>query len=183
MLKKILLALGAALLILVAVVATRPATYRVERAATIPAAPDVAFALVNDFHRWAEWSPWDKLDPAMKKTHGGAAAGTGATYEWAGNSDVGHGRMTITESKPGQRIAIQLEFIEPWTATNQTEFTFAAAGAGTKVVWAMTGHNDFMGKAFSLFMNMDRMIGADFEKGLAAMAGAARGGTGVAVEK
>ena len=173
MLKKILGGLAAALLVLVGVVATRPADFVVQRSATLPVPADVAFPLVNDFHRWNEWSPWDKMDPQMKTTHTGPESGTGASYAWVGNDQVGEGRMTIVESKANELVRIKLEFLKPWTATNTTTFTFKPTEGGTEVTWAMTGTNDFMGKAFSLFMNMDSMVGGDFEKGLASMKTAA----------
>lgn len=169
MLKKVGTVLGLVLVALLAFIATRPADYRVERSAQIAASAALVFPLVNDFHRWEKWSPWEKLDPNMKKTFSGAEAGIGAGYGWAGNDQVGEGRMTILESQAGERVAIKLEFLKPWTATNATTFSFKPDGAGTRVTWAMEGHNNFVAKAFSLFMDMDAMIGKDFEKGLASM--------------
>jgi hypothetical protein len=169
MLKKLLLGIAVLVVAFVAVVATRPSSYRVERSATFAAAPDIAFGYVNDFHRWAEWSPWGKLDPNQKTTFEGAAAGQGSIYGWSGNDQVGEGRMTVEESKPGELVRIKLEFLKPWQSTNATTFTFKPAAGGTTVTWAMDGHNDFMGKAASLFMDMDGMIGKDFEHGLASM--------------
>jgi hypothetical protein len=169
MIKKILLGVVAALVVLVGFIATRPSTYAVQRSATIQASPDIAFALVNDFHQWDAWSPWEKLDPAMKKTHEGPASGTGAKYSWIGNDQVGEGRMTIEESKANELIRIKLEFVKPWASTSTTLFTFKPAGEGVSVTWKMEGNNDFVGKAFSAFMDMDGMIGKDFEKGLASM--------------
>ena len=127
------------------------------------------FAQVNDFHKWAAWSPWEKIDPNMKKTYEGSPAGNGAVYSWAGNKDVGEGRMTITDSKPGELVRIKLEFMKPWAATNATDFTFTPQGNQTGVKWTMSGDKNFMAKAFTLFMDMDKMIGNDFEKGLAQM--------------
>jgi Polyketide cyclase / dehydrase and lipid transport len=173
MLKKILLGIVVMLVVLIAVclvlVMMQPAHYQVERSATINAPAPAVFTLVNDFHKWDSWSPWAKLDPAMKTTYEGAAAGTGATYSWTGNSQVGEGKMTIIESRPSDLIKIKLEFIKPFAATNATDFTFTPSGNSTNVKWTMSGDNNFIGKAFSLFMNMDKMIGADFEKGLAQM--------------
>ncbi len=169
MLKKIALALAVALVGFGAVVASRPSTYHVERSITVAAPVDLPFGLVNDFHRWRFWSPWEALDPKMKKTFDGPYAGPGAIYEWAGNKDAGKGRMTILESKPYESISILLEFTEPWASTNHTAFTFQPVPEGIRVTWAMEGKNDFLGKAFSLFMDMDGMIGKDFEKGLASM--------------
>jgi hypothetical protein len=169
MLKKILGGLAALLLVFVAVVATRPDTFSVQRGATLPVTPDVAFALVNDFHRWSEWSPWDKRDPNQKTTHSGSESGTGAIYAWNGNDDVGAGQMTIEESKVNELVRIKLEFLRPFESTSPTTFTFAPAAEGVSVTWTMEGTNNFMGKAFSLFVNMDVMVGRDFDNGLAAM--------------
>jgi uncharacterized protein YndB with AHSA1/START domain len=176
MLKKVMIALGlfAALIgILAVTVAMQPAEFSIGRSVTIAAPPATVFGLVNDFHQWEKWSPWAKLDPAMKTTFEGSESGAGAIYTWVGNSDVGEGRMTILESRAPERVGIQLEFLAPMKVTNATEFSFKAQGDGTTVTWRMTGKNDFMGKAFSLFVDMDAMVGADFEKGLAAMQTAA----------
>jgi Polyketide cyclase / dehydrase and lipid transport len=169
MLKKILLGLAAVIALLAIVIATRPAEFSVERKTTIQAAPELAFARVNDFHHWNEWSPWDKLDPEMKRTFEGASTGAGAIYGWTGNDQVGEGRMTIEESKPNEFVRIKLEFIKPFAVTNSTTFTFAPAGEGTLVTWKMEGHNNFVTKAFSMVMDMDKMVGGDFERGLAAL--------------
>jgi len=169
MLKKILLGLVAVVVALAGFIATRPNSFSVQRTATMKASPDVAFALVNDFHQWDAWSPWEKLDPAMKKTHEGAAAGTGAKYSWVGNDDVGEGRMTIEDSKPAELVRIKLEFIKPFESASTTTFTFKPEGENVSVTWKMEGDNNFVGKAFSAFMDMDAMIGKDFEKGLASM--------------
>ncbi|MFL5349518.1 MAG: SRPBCC family protein [Hyalangium sp.] len=169
MFKKILIGLVVLLAVLAGVIATRPDSFAVERSATIQAAPEFAFALVNDFHHWAEWSPWDKLDTSMKRTFDGASAGSGAIYAWTGNDKVGEGKMTVEESKPNEQVRIKLEFIKPFASTSTTTFTFTKAGEGTQVTWKMEGHNNFVSKAFSMFMNMDKMVGGDFERGLAAM--------------
>jgi hypothetical protein len=170
----VMLILGA----LAGFVATRPSEFRVTRSRAVAAPPDVVHAYVNDFARWPEWSPWEKRDPAMKRDLSGAPAGTGALYHWSGNKEVSEGRMTITDSRPGQSITIRLEFIKPWAAANTTRFDFAPAGSGTNVTWTMAGCNNFVAKAFCLFMDMDKMVGGDFEKGLAnldtATAGPAR---------
>jgi hypothetical protein len=169
MVKKILIGLALIVLALVVVIAVQPAEFRVARTATLSAPVPAVFAQVNDFHNWEAWSPWAKLDPAMEQTYGGAPAGTGAVYAWAGNDEVGEGRMTITESRPHDLIRINLEFLKPFTATNTTEFTFKPEGNQTVVTWTMSGQNNFMAKAFHLFMDMDKMVGGDFEKGLAQM--------------
>ncbi len=169
MLKKILIGLAVIVGVFVAVVSMQPSQFKIERSATVAAPADVVFALINDFHQWQGWSPWEKLDPTMKKTHEGPESGTGASYHWVGNKDVGEGKMTITDSKPSESVSIKLEFISPFTAVNTTTFTLSPDGNGTKVNWAMEGNNNFMAKAMGLFMDMDAMVGSDFEKGLAAM--------------
>ena len=167
MIKKILIGLAVVLVVLVLIIALQPSHYRVERSATMNAPAGAVFAQVNDFHRWNAWSPWAKLDPSMKQTFEGAPAGTGAVYTWAGNKDVGEGRMTITETHPNDLIKIKLEFMKPFAATNATDFTFKPQGNQTTVTWTMSGDKNFVAKAFSIFMNMDKMVGGDFEKGLA----------------
>jgi uncharacterized protein YndB with AHSA1/START domain len=148
-------------------VASRPSAFRVARTATVDAPVPVVFAEVNDFHRWAAWSPYEKRDPAMRKSYEGAPAGTGAVYTWSGNKEVGEGRTTIVESRPNDLIRIRLEFEKPFKATSTAEFTFRPEGDRTAVTWSLTGRNSFPMKAVGLFMNMDRMIGRDFEQGLA----------------
>ncbi len=168
MLKKIVVALIVIGAGLAGFIAMRPAEFQIVRSRTMAAPPEVVHAQVNDFRKWIAWSPWEKLDPAMTKEITGPPVGAGATYHWVGNKDVGEGRMTITESLP-QSITIRLEFIKPWTATNTTTFQFVPSGAGTSVTWTMSGHNNFMAKAFGIFMSMDKMVGGDFEKGLASL--------------
>ena len=173
MIKKILLiavivivvVIGAA----VVVVAMQPSHYRVQRSATMNAPALVVFNQVNDFHKWETWSPWARLDPNMKTTHEGAPSGNGAVYGWTGNSDVGEGRMTIIDSKPAELVKIKLEFIKPFAATSDTVFSFKPQGNRTAVTWTMDGENNFMGKAMCLVMNIDKMVGGDFEKGLVQM--------------
>ncbi len=167
MLFKILIGIVVVLLLLAAFIATRPSEFRITRSATIAAPPELVFAHVNDFHNWKAWSPWEKLDPELKRTYEGPSAGAGTIYSWVGNKQVGEGRMTITDSQPSEQIGIKLEFIRPFAATNATLFTFKPQGDQTLVTWSMTGQNHFCAKAFCLFMNMDKMIGGDFEKGLA----------------
>lgn len=173
MIKKILLYGLVAIVLIIAifcvVVAMQPAHYTVERSATINAPAPVVFAQVNDFHKWEAWSPWEKLDPNMKRAYAGAPAGNGAVYSWVGNKDVGEGRMIIVDSNPGSSIKIRLEFIKPFAAVSHTDFTFAPLGNSTNVKWTMSGDNNFIAKAFTMFMDMDKMIGTDFEKGLAQM--------------
>ena len=166
MLTKILLVLAALIVVFLIVVALQPASFLVARSATINAPASAVFAEVNDFHRWHKWSPYEK-DPNMKKTFEGPPAGTGASYAWSGNNEVGEGRSTITDGRPNQRITIKLEFIRPFAATNTAEFTFTPKGDQTEVTWSLSGNKNFMSKAVCMFMNMDKMVGGDFEKGLA----------------
>jgi uncharacterized protein YndB with AHSA1/START domain len=151
------------------VVSLQPAEFRITRNATISAPPPAVFAQVNDFHKWEAWSPWAKLDPAAKSTFEGPTAGEGAIFKWAGNSDVGEGSMIITESRPSALIRIKLDFVEPFAATNTAEFTFKPEGNGTNVTWSMEGKNNLIGRVMCLFMDMDKMVGGQFEKGLASM--------------
>ena len=167
MMKRALLILVAILVILAGIIVSRPDTFSVSRSAIIAAPPAVVYAQVADFAAWQAWSPWGKLDPAMKTTYGGTPGQPGATYAWVGNKDVGEGRMTIVKVDPPSLVDINLEFIKPFPATNDTAFAFAPSGPGTLAMWTMTGHNNFMTKAMSLFSSMDKMIGPDFEKGLA----------------
>lgn len=154
---------------LVVIVALQPSDFRVTRSTTISAPPPAVFAQVNDFHKWQAWNPWGKIDPAMKQTYEGAPAGTGAIYTWSGNNEVGEGRMTITDSRPNELIRVKLEFFKPFAGTNTADFTFKPEGNQTLVTWSMFGEKNFMAKAIHLVMNMDKMIGGQFEKGLADM--------------
>ena len=166
----IILVLIAAVLIYAA---TKPDTFQVQRSATIKAPPEKIFPLINDFHSWESWSPWEGLDPAMKRTHSGAASGKGAVYAWEGNSKVGAGRMEMIESTPSSKIGIQLDFIKPFEGHDVAEFMLVPNGDSTTVTWSMHGPNTYMGKLMSVFFNMDRMVGGDFEKGLANLKAAA----------
>jgi hypothetical protein len=173
MLKKILIGLVVLILIFVFIVALQPSDFRVARSAAVSAPAPAVFAQVNDFHNWEAWNPWGKIDPAMKQTYEGAPAGTGAVYTWSGNNEVGEGRMTIVESRPSELIRIKLEFLKPFAATNTSEFTFKPSGNQTAVTWSMSGEKNFMATGIHLVMNMDEMIGGQFEKGLAQMKAAA----------
>ena len=166
MVLRILVVMLVAIVGLLGFVASRPSDFRVTRTRTLAAPPDVVYGYVNDFRRWTEWSPWEKRDPALKREYSGAPAGPGSTYHWVGNSQVGEGRMTITENRPGQSIAIRLEFIKPWTATNRAQFDFAPSGTGTQVSWTMSGEKNFMAKVFGLLVDVDKMVGTDFDRGL-----------------
>lgn len=170
MLKWILGGVAAVVAIFLIVVAMQPSDFKVERSATMRAPAPAAFAQVNDFQNWRAWSPWEKVDPALKRQYDGPKAGTGAVYAWQGNKDVGEGRMTITESKPAELVRIKLEFFKPFAATNATEFSFKPAGSdSTAVTWTMTGQNNFLSKAMCMFVNMDKMVGGMFEQGLTQM--------------
>jgi uncharacterized protein YndB with AHSA1/START domain len=169
MLKKIALGVVAAIAVFLIVVAMQPGEFRVERTAAMAAPAADVFAQLNDFHKWEAWSPWAKMDPAAKNTFEGPASGVGAKFSWDGNDKVGAGRMTITESKPSERIAIQLEFLKPFAATNVAEFTLKGDARQTGLTWSMSGKKDFFSKGICLFMDMDKMVGGDFEKGLASI--------------
>jgi len=169
MLWKILIAVAVVVIGLAVVVALQPASFRVTRTATISAPPAAVFAQVNDFHNWVAWSPWEKLDPGMKRSYEGAPSGAGAMYAWSGNRQVGEGRMTVTESRPSDLIRITLDFEKPFRASNIAEFTFEPRGEQTAVTWTMTGRKNFVAKSIHLFMSMDKMIGGAFEQGLAQM--------------
>lgn len=167
MIKKLLLAVVVVLAVFAVFVATRPGSYRVSRSKAISAPPTTVYAQVADFHQWEKWSPWAKLDPAMKTSFEGPVGAAGSSYAWTGNDKVGEGRMTIEEARPGERLRIRLEFVRPFASTNSTTFTFAPKSGATETTWTMQGNNGFAGKAFGIFMDMDKMIGNDFDKGLA----------------
>jgi hypothetical protein len=169
MLEKIAIGLLVLVALFVGVVATRPSRFHVERSARLDAPPNLVFPLINDFHRWPSWSPWEQLDPAMKREYSGSPQGTGAVYDWSGNDDVGVGSMRITDSQAPTRVTIDLEFKEPWQATNTTLFSVAPEAGGSIVTWGMDGESSFVFKAVGLFMDMDEMVGKDFEAGLANM--------------
>jgi uncharacterized protein YndB with AHSA1/START domain len=169
-LPKMLLAILVILGGLAGVVALQPEDFRVVRSATIAAPPEKAFAQVNDFHHWEAWSPWAKLDPDANNTFEGPEAGNGAIFKWSGNDKVGEGQMTLLESRPNELIRIKLGFVRPFEDTSDVEFTFAPKADQTLVTWTMSGkHTSFLSKAICLVMNMDKMVGSDFEKGLASM--------------
>ncbi len=167
MLQTILISLAVIIAGFVVVVALQPSTFRITRNISIQAPPDVVFGHVNDLHQWQEWSPWAKMDPNAKMTYEGPDAGIGAKYYWTGNNKVGEGAMTITDSRPSDLVQFKLEFKRPFVATNTADFTFKPEGDQTLVTWGMSGTNNFMFKAVGLFMNCDKMVGGDFEKGLA----------------
>jgi hypothetical protein len=165
------IAIGAGIPIaaLLAFAATKPDTFRVQRANSIQAAPEKIFALIHDFRRWGSWSPYEKLDPAMKKTHTGAASGKGAVYEWAGNRKAGEGRMEITDTCPPSKVTIKLDFLKPFEGHNIAEFTLEAKGGSTNVTWAVFGPQPYFAKVMTIFFSMDKLLGKDFEAGLASL--------------
>lgn len=167
--KGTLLVLAVALIAVLGLAAVQPDDYSVARSATMTAPKKAAFDQVNDFHNWEAWSPWAKLDPAMKVTYSGPTSGPGAEYAWEGNDAVGAGKMTILETKPGESIKIKLEFLKPFPSDCETVFSFRQERANAFVMWRMTGKHNFLTKVFCVFTSMDAMVGPDFEKGLAAM--------------
>ena len=160
----IIVVLLAALLIYAA---TKPDTFRVQRAISIKSPPEKIFPLINDFHSFGAWSPYEKKDPTMKRTFSGAANGKGAVYEWEGDHNVGKGRMEIVDTSPPSRVIINLDFVKPLETHNIVEFTLEPQGDSTNVTWAMHGPLPYMAKVMHVFFNMDKMVGNDFETGLA----------------
>jgi carbon monoxide dehydrogenase subunit G len=173
MLKKILIALAALILLFVVIVALQPSEFNVERTATIAAPPAAVFSQVNDLRKWDAWSPWAKLDPNAKIAFEGPESGQGAAMSWAGNDKVGEGKMTIVESKPDEAVKLKVDFVKPFEGTSNSDFAVKPDGAGTAVTWAMSAHHNFMEKAFCLIMNGKKMIGDDMDKGLAQLKAAA----------
>ena len=166
MFKKIGGVVVALLALLLLFAATRPDSFSVERRVVVQAPPEKIQPLIADFHRWADWSPWEKLDPAMQRTFSGAPAQAGAIYSWQGNKDVGSGRMEVKTAAP-DKVRIQLDFIEPFEGHNTTDFLLTPRDGGTEVRWVMFGPSPFVTKLMGVFVSMDTMIGKDFEKGLA----------------
>ena len=160
----VLVLLIAALLIYAA---TKPDSFRIERSTTIKAPPEKIFALINDFHQWEAWSPWEKIDPALKRTYSGEANGVGAVYEWSGNKDIGQGRMEIVESVPSAKVMLKLDFVTPFEAHNKVDFTLAQQGDVTKVTQAMYGPSPYISKLMTIFFSMEQMVGKKYEEGLA----------------
>jgi len=173
MLKTIALVIVVAIAGVLIFAATKPDTFAVQRSTSIKAPPDRIFPLINDFKRWDAWSPWEKKDPAMKRSYGPTTSGKGAHYAWEGNNDVGQGSMDITESVPPSKVALKLDFVKPFEGHNVVEFTLVPRGGSTDVTWSMSGPAPFMSKVMQVFVNMDRMIGKDFEAGLASLKAAA----------
>jgi len=165
----ILITVAAIIVLFIVIVSMRPNDFRITRSTTINAPPVTVFAQVNDFHNWQPWSPWAKMDPACKNDFEGAPGEVGSQFLWSGNNKVGQGRMTLIETRASELIRIKLEFMKPFKATHTAEFQFQGQGTQTTVTWSMFGKNNFMAKAVTLFMNCDKMIGSQFEQGLAAM--------------
>jgi hypothetical protein len=161
----VVLAIAIAVVLILA--ASKPATFRVERAIDVKAPPEKIFALINDFHQWVSWSPYENKDPAMKRSYSGAESGKGAVYGWEGNGNVGAGRMEILEESIPSKILIKLDFFKPFEGHNTAEFTMLPQGGATHLSWVMRGPAPFISKLMQVFMNLDHMIGKDFETGLA----------------
>lgn len=161
----VVLAIAIAIVLLLA--ATKPNTFSVQRAAIVNAPPEKIFPLINDFHQWGTWSPYEHKDPAMKRTYSGAARGSGAVYAWEGDKNVGSGRMEILEASAPSKIVIKLDFFSPFEAHNTAEFTMLPQDDATRVTWRMHGPAPFMARIMHVFINIDKMVGKDFEVGLA----------------
>jgi len=163
----IVIGLAVVVLAILGLAATKPSVMRIERSARIDAAPGRVFPLINDLRKWQVWSPWERLDPAMQRAYGGAEAGPGAFYEWEGNKKAGKGRMQIAESTAPSRVTIDLHFIQPFENRGRVDFLLRDTTGGTDVTWAMESPSSFMTKVMCVFVNMDRLVGRDFEAGLA----------------
>lgn len=168
----IIIAVVVALIGFLGFVASRPSTFRIQRSASINAPPATVFGFIDDFHRWTAWSPWEQMDPDMTRGYEGPASGKGAVYTWEG-AKAGSGRMEILEAPAPSKVLIQLDFLKPFPANNTAEFTLAPDTGGTRIEWAMYGGRPFMVKLMGLVFDMDKVVGADFEKGLAALKAAA----------
>ena len=167
MLKIIALILVLAIAGVLIFAATKPDTFKVQRSASIKAPPEKIFPFINDYRQWTAWSPYETKDPAMKRTYGATTVGKGATYAWEGDKNVGQGSMAIEDSQPPSHIVIRLDFLKPFEAHNRVDFTLAPQGDSTTVTWAMEGPAPYLAKVMHVFINMDNMVGKDFEAGLA----------------
>jgi len=167
MLKIILIAMVVLIVALLVYAAMKPDTFRIQRSASIQAPPEKIFPFINDFHNWTAWSPWEKMDLALKRTYSGTTSGKGAVYEWEGNNQVGQGRMEISDTSPPSHLLIKLDFLKPFEAHNTAEFTLNGGGRSTNVTWVMYGPQPYLAKVMSLFVSMDTMVGGQFEQGLA----------------
>jgi uncharacterized protein YndB with AHSA1/START domain len=168
MIKKIAIGVAAIIAIILILAAMQPNDFKVVRSTTIKAPPEKIIPLIADFHQWGSWSPWEKLDPAMVRTHSGAASGKGAHYHWKGNDQVGEGHMEVLNVTPNS-VNIKLDFLSPFEAHNMADYVLDTKGDMTTVTWTMYGPSNFMTKVMGLFVSMDKMVGPDFEKGLASM--------------
>lgn len=166
MLVKISIALAAIIAVLLIVIATRPADFHYSRSATIAAPPAAVFEQVNDIHKFQNWNPWARIDPNAKGTFSGPPSGVGSAFSWAGNNEVGEGTMTLIESRPGELVRFRMDFRKPMAGTSTAEFTFKHDGGITTVTWSMFGPNNFMGKAMSMVIDCEKMVGDQFSKGL-----------------
>jgi len=167
MLRKLLAIVAGLIAVILALAMTKPDTFQVRRTATYKALPDSIWPYLDDFHNWPAWSPWEKMDTAMTRTYSGAPSGVGAVYAWSGNKKVGTGQMKITAAEPAASLTIALDFQSPFEAHNTTVFALTPTGDSTTVSWTMTGPNTFVSKLMSVFVSMDKMVGPDFEAGLA----------------
>jgi uncharacterized protein YndB with AHSA1/START domain len=165
----IVVVLAIAIAVVLILAATKPNRFSVRRETTVKAPAEKIFLLINDFHQWVTWSPWERRDPALKRSYSGAESGKGAVYGWEGNKSVGSGRMEILESATPSKIVIKLDFFKPFEGHNTAEFTMLPQGDGTHVIWLMHGPAPFINKLMQVFMNLDKMIGKDFEAGLASL--------------
>jgi uncharacterized protein YndB with AHSA1/START domain len=169
MLKIVLLVIVVAIVAVLGFAATRPDSFVVKRTAVINAPPEKLVGLVQDFHQWGAWSPWEKMDPGMSRTYEGPAAGVGSAYAWSGNDKVGTGRMEIQKVVPAREVVFKLDFLKPFKASNTAEFVMTPTDAGTDLSWAMFGPSPLISKLMGVFMDMDKIVGKDFEAGLAAL--------------
>ncbi len=168
-----IIAIVLAIAVVLVLAATKPATLRVQRDTTVKAPPEKIFPLISDFHQWRNWSPYEDKDPAMQRTYSGAAEGKGAVYAWQGDKNVGSGRMEILDAPAPSKIVIKLDFFTPFEGHNTAEFTMLPQGDGTHVIWLMQGPAPLMSRVMQVFINLDRMIGRDFEAGLVNLKGLA----------
>lgn len=169
MLTKILIGLAIVVVLFLITVSFQSADFKVVRSTRVAAPALNVFSHVNDLHKWTSWSPWENLDPNLKRTYGGPTSGKGASYHWVGNNKVGQGSMTIADSRPGEYVNIALDFIKPFAAKNDVVFSFKSEGNQTTVTWTMTGTKNFICKGMCMFMSMDKMCGKQFEQGLATL--------------
>lgn len=171
MFRILLIAIPIIVVLFLIIVAMQPSSYRVARSLAMSAPPEAVFPHISDLKKWEKWNPWGKADPNMKLTYGTSTSGVGANYSWAGNREVGEGRLTVAESRPNEFIKYKMDFFKPMTGTAEADFTLKPQGKQTEVTWTVTGEKNFMSKAFCLFMSMDKMLGAKFERALADLKG------------